>query len=83
MAIIHVIIFVLGTYVSKHEERMEISIGMTESHVNDNQSLIQLTNDSGIGLSIVSNNDSELTQHVEEESKQDEESEEVSENVTT
>ena len=62
---------------------MEISNEMTESHVNDNLSLSQLTNDSGIGLSIVINNDSELTQHVEEESKLDEESEEVSETLTT
>lgn len=62
---------------------MEISNEMTESHVNDNLSLSQLTNDSGIGLSIVINNDSELTQHVEEESRLDEESEEVSETLTT
>lgn len=70
------IILILGT-------SLPVPIGMTESHVNDNLSLSQMTNDSGIGLSIVINNESELTQNVKDESKLDEESDEVSEILST
>lgn len=77
------VILILGTSLQIHEERKEVPIVITESHSNDNLSLSQLTNDSGIGLSIVTNNESELTENMEEERKLDEESDEVSETSST